>query len=341
VEKEEDQVDIDQTEISGAKNKRVIELERELRSTREYLQTTIEELETSNEELKSTNEELQSANEELQSTNEELETSKEELQSVNEELVTVNSEHEVKLTELSKVSNDMSNLLSSTNIGTIFLDTNLRIQRFTPMATQIVKLIPTDVGRPLTDIVTNLIDSDPFDELPLVLDTLIPSIKEAQVNDGGWYSIRTSPYRTVENVIEGVVISFVDVTDIKIVQDELLLSEERFKVALRVSPIGIVIAHTDCDLRYTWINNPHPDFQDAFILGKRDDEIADNRSTKKLMKLKKQVLESGIRAEEDIDFTLSTGVISYRTVVDPLLDSQGEIIGVTTVSITLPKVNEK
>jgi two-component system, chemotaxis family, CheB/CheR fusion protein len=327
---------IDNGEPSGAKNKRVVELERELRSTREYLQTTIEELETSNEELKSTNEELQSANEELQSTNEELETSKEELQSVNEELVTVNGEHEVKLDELSKVSNDMTNLLSSTNIGTIFLDINLRIQRFTPKATDMVKLIPTDVGRPLTDIVTNFIEPAPFEGLSSVLETLIPSDKEAQVKNGSWYSFRTRPYRTVDNVIEGIVITFVDITDIKKVQEELLMSNDRFNATLRISPLGIIIANTDHNLRYTWISNIHADFKDSDVIGKTDIEVLDNDSSQKLFALKKQVFKSGVGTEKLIKFIMSTGDITYRVSAEPLRNSNEEIIGVTTASIIVP-----
>ena len=337
VEEQDQKKFVGKAEISGAKNKRVVELERELRSTREYLQTTIEELETSNEELKSTNEELQSANEELQSINEELETSKEELQSVNEELMTVNSEHEVKLDELSKVSNDMTNLLSSTNIGTIFLDTNLRIQRFTPMATDVVKLIPTDVGRPLTDIVTNLTDSELFEDLGNVLDTLIPSDKEAQVKNGGWYSVRTRPYRAVGNVIEGVVITFVDITEIKKMQDKLIVSEQCFKASQRVSPMGLIIANTDRDLRYTWVSSPHPEFNDSDVLGKTDIEVANNDSTKELFALKKEVLNSGVGAEKLITFPLSTGDKTYRITAEPLRNLKEEIIGVTTAAIIFPK----
>ena len=134
----------------------VISLEHELESTKEHLQTTIEEMETANEELKSTNEELQSVNEELQSTNEELETSKEELQSTNEELITVNTELQNKVDALSQANNDINNLLASTEIGTIFLDTNLNIKRFTPAMTKIFNLIQSDLGRPIGDITSKI-----------------------------------------------------------------------------------------------------------------------------------------------------------------------------------------
>ena len=139
---------------------RILELERELQIKEERLKASNEELETSNEELKSSNEEMQSINEELQSTNEELETSKEELQSVNEELTTVNTELQNKVADLSQAINDMNNLLSGTGIGTIFVDYQLRILRFTPQVAQIINLIPTDVGRPVGHIVSNLLGYD-------------------------------------------------------------------------------------------------------------------------------------------------------------------------------------
>ena len=206
---------VEHVEPSEATHPRVRELEHELRSTREYLQTTVEELETSNEELKSTNEELQSSNEELQSTNEEMETSKEELQSVNEELVTVNSEHEVKLVELARANDDMANLLASLDIGTIFLDLHLCIQRFTPSATNVFNLIQTDIGRPLTDIASKLIDAHVLTAVKEVMDNLIPIEKEVQTRQGRSFLMRIKPYRTAEHAIEGAVIVFVDITEQK------------------------------------------------------------------------------------------------------------------------------
>jgi two-component system CheB/CheR fusion protein len=197
----------------------VVSIEKELQSTKEYLQTTNEELETSNEELKSTNEELQSVNEELQSTNEELETSKEELQSTNEELVTVNAELQKKVEELSGANNDINNLLASTEIGTIFLDINLRIKRFTPAITKLFNLIQTDIGRPVGDITANIQLDDLLEHAQQVLDTLVRQEVEVQDKMGNWYSIRTAPYRTLENVIDGVVLTFVDIGKLKQVED--------------------------------------------------------------------------------------------------------------------------
>jgi two-component system CheB/CheR fusion protein len=203
-------------------DRRVEELEQELLYTRENLQTTIEEMETTNEELKSTNEELQSTNEELQSTNEEMETSKEELQSLNEELVTVNAELEGRLDELAKTSDDMKNLLVSTNIATIFLDINLCVTRFTPKASEIINLIQTDIGRPIAHIVSNLQYENLVDDVQKVLDNLVPMEKEVGGKKDQWYIMRISPYRTMDNVIDGVVITFEDITNLKNIQQQAL-----------------------------------------------------------------------------------------------------------------------
>jgi two-component system CheB/CheR fusion protein len=194
---------------------RVAELERQLASVKESLQSTVEEVETSNEELRSTNEELQSANEELQSTNEELETSKEELQSVNEELMTVNNELQKKLEELSQANNDLTNLLNSTEIGTIFLDNDLRIKRFTPAVTKLINLIPTDVGRPVADIVTQLADDGLAGHAREVLRTLSSEEAEVRTKDDRWFLRRILPYRTSDNVIDGAVVTFVNITEIR------------------------------------------------------------------------------------------------------------------------------
>ncbi len=222
---------------AGDKDQRITNLERELRSKEEYLQTTIEELETSNEELTSTNEELQSSNEELQSTNEELETSKEELQSVNEELLTVNMELQKKIEELSRVNNDLNNLLASTGIGTVFVDHMLRIQRFTPAATDIINLIQTDIGRPVAHIVSNLVGyTDLIKDVTTVLDTLIPKEREVQVRGGKWYLMRIQPYRTLENMIEGAVITFVDLTARRHIL-EALEAAHRLRLASFAEPV--------------------------------------------------------------------------------------------------------
>ncbi|MDH4195685.1 MAG: PAS domain-containing protein, partial [Nitrospirota bacterium] len=187
----------------------------ELRYTKQRLQRTIEALQTSNEELKSTNEELQSTNEELQSTNEEMETSKEELQSLNEELVTVNAELQGKIDELSSTNDDLDNLLNSTEIATIFLDNDLNIKRFTPSAKRIINLIATDVGRPLADISSKLSGDRLIEDAQHVLRTLVFQEVEVQASDGAWYILRILPYRTARNTIDGLVLTFLRITETK------------------------------------------------------------------------------------------------------------------------------
>lgn len=191
---------------------RIEELERELALNKENLRATIEEYQASNEELKSTNEEMQSTNEELQSTNEELETSKEELQSVNEELITVNAELQAKIEQLSGMQNDMKNLLDNISIGTIFLDEHMLIRRFTREATKVYRLVASDVGRALADINSNLEAENLLAEAQSVLETLVPFEQELRTTLGTWYLVRIQPYRTLENVIEGVVLTFTDIT---------------------------------------------------------------------------------------------------------------------------------
>ena len=221
---------------------RMDELKTELRIKEEYLQTANEELEASNEELKSANEEMQSVNEELQSTNEELETSKEELQSINEELSTVNNELQVKVHDLSQVNNDMNNLLSGTNIATLFLDYQQKIMRFTPTANKIINLIPGDIGRPIAHIVSNLVDYNQLTEdVKSVLETLIPKELQVLTAEGKWYNMIIQPYRTVENVIEGAVVTFIDITEVKRIRDELAVSEMSFRSLFETSREGILI----------------------------------------------------------------------------------------------------
>jgi two-component system CheB/CheR fusion protein len=211
----------DPQEKAPSTGKRQEELEHELLQARAEVRSVHEEMQTSQEEFRSTNEELQSTNEELQSTNEELTTSKEEMQSLNEELQTVNAELQSKVDEFSRVSNDMKNLLNSTDIATLFLDNDLNVRRFTPHATKIIKLIPTDEGRPVTDLVSDL----RYPELPAdaqeVLRTLVFIEKPIAATDGRWFSVRIMPYRTLDDRIDGVVITFVDITAAKKLEAKL------------------------------------------------------------------------------------------------------------------------
>jgi two-component system CheB/CheR fusion protein len=193
-------------------------MERELQRARDEVQANREEMQTSQEELKSMNEELQSSNEELQSTNEELTTSKEEMQSLNEELQTVNAELQSKLDELSGTNNDMKNLLNSTDIATVFLDNELRVRRFTLQAQTIIKFIPSDVGRPITDLASDLLYPELVADAHEVLRTLIFSERSISANDGRWFTVRVMPYRTTDNRIDGVVITYADITAAKTVE---------------------------------------------------------------------------------------------------------------------------
>lgn len=221
------------TEVATAKTKprlragkpladtRVLELEQALFEAGEELQRTREEMLTSHEALRSANEALQSTNEELQSTNEELTTSREEMQSLNEELQTVNAELQAKVDEWAATSNDMKNVLDSTDIATVFVDKRLHVRRFTRRATRIFKFIPGDIGRPLSDIVHQLDYPGLSLDIETVLETLAYSEKQIATRDGGWYIVRIMPYRTLENVVDGAVITFIDISEAKLLEAEL------------------------------------------------------------------------------------------------------------------------
>lgn len=199
----------------------VRQLETELAATRQDLQSHIEQ-------LKSLNEELHSSNEELQAANEELETSREELQSLNEELVTVNSQLQVKIEEQEETNNDLGNFLSSTNIPTVFLDHLLRVKRFTPAMSKLVQLLPTDVGRPISDLSLNNLGPELIADAQTVLESLVPVKKEIKINSTT-YVRATLPYRTVDNHIEGVVITYNDVTGLKQVQEKLAQAKDEWE----------------------------------------------------------------------------------------------------------------
>jgi len=227
-------------------------LEKELQSTKEHLQTVVEEMETSQEELKSANEELQSINEELQSTNEEVVTSKEELQSLNEELTTLNSELQSKNDELTLANNDMTNIINSTQIPTIFVDNELKIKRFTPQANKIISLISSDIGRPITDITSNLEYEDLVIDIKNVLSTLISKTVEVQTKNGTWYRMHIVPYRTTENVIDGAVITFMEITELIKATESLKERSELAEGIIRTIREPLIIL--DGDLRVILAN---------------------------------------------------------------------------------------
>lgn len=205
----------------SARSERAAELEHELIRIRNEARTTREEMQASQEEGRATNEELQSTNEELQSTNEELTTSKEEMQSLNEELQTVNAELQAKLDELSRADSDMKNLLDSTDIATLFLDGALNVRRYTPRAAKIIKLIPADEGRPITDLASELDYPALAADAREVLRKLTPVEKPVSAKDGRWFTVRIMPYRSLEDRIDGVVITFADITKSKALEARL------------------------------------------------------------------------------------------------------------------------
>ncbi|MCF8221975.1 MAG: PAS domain-containing protein [Bacteroidales bacterium] len=229
------------------------ELEKELQHANEELKSTREDMQTTQEELKSTNEEMQSTNEELQSTNEELTTSKEEMQSLNEELQTVNIELQSKIADYAAANNDMKNLLNSTDIATLFLDKELNIRRFTEQTTKIFKLRQTDIGRPFTEIVNKLNYPEITDHAHEVLRTLVFKESEIATSDQRWFTIRIMPYRTVDDRIDGLVITFIDNTQQKMALNDLHELKSNLERTLQNS--NIILAICDTELRYTWIFN--------------------------------------------------------------------------------------
>jgi two-component system CheB/CheR fusion protein len=227
------------------KSIRQSELEKELKDTHEKMQDTLEEMQTSQEELKSSNEELQSTNEELQSTNEELTSSKEEMQSMNEELQTLNAELQSKVDDFSRVNNDMKNLLNSTDIATLFLDKELNIRRFTIQATKIIKLIKSDIGRPFTDLVTDLIYPELSADALEVLKTLVFIQKPIPTKDGRWFNIRIMPYRTLDDRIDGLVITFINISELKKVELKLDETEKVNNLLFNLSSDILIKLSTD------------------------------------------------------------------------------------------------
>jgi two-component system CheB/CheR fusion protein len=266
------------TKAAVSESRRVRELELELTRAREEVQASREEMQTSQEELKSTNEELQSMNEELQSTNEELTTSKEEMQSLNEELQTVNHELQSKVDELSRSNNDMKNLLNSTDIATLFLDDELNVRRFTTPTAKIIKLIPGDAGRPITDIASDIDLTELAADAREVLRSLVFKERQVATRDGRWFTLRIMPYRTLENVIDGVVTTFTDASAAHALEDALREQASQLRQMAESLPNLVWACRTDgsCDylsrqwvdytgieekeqLGYGWLEQVHPE----------------------------------------------------------------------------------
>lgn len=238
--------DDSQTVCHGDDAHRIRDLEHELQFSRETLHATIEELET-------TNEELQVANEEMLSSNEELQSSNEELQSVNEELITVNSEYQGKIQELTDLNNDVNNLLTSTSVGTIFLDLQLYIRKFTPAITKFINLWDTDIGRKITHITLTMNYDSIKQDCEEVLRSRAPIEREAPSHDGGWTLLRIHPYRTEEGAVKGLVLNFIDISTIKSTNAEL----QKLTMAVELSPSIVVIMDGDGKVEY--VNKQYSD----------------------------------------------------------------------------------
>lgn len=314
---------------SEQEESRIEQLENELSSNKEYLQTTIEELETSNEELQSSNEELHTTNEELQSTNEELETSKEEAQSVNEELRTVNVELEQKIDELSKTSSDLSNLLASTDIGMVFLDSDMRIRRFTPKISDFINLIDSDIGRPINHLATKLKYDGLVSDSKEVLNKLQSREIEIQTDNGNWYLTRIIPYRTLENYIDGVVITFIDITTQKRIEHELAKMSNVFMES--VDPIIIETVEGTVDK----INN-----ESENIYGWRAEELKEKPGDTiihpdyrdRMAKYRKRALKGEkIRHMEVVRINRKGDIIKTHTNIFSLNDEAGKVEGIAMI----------
>jgi len=234
------------------------------------MQSTVEEMQASQEELKSANEELQSANEELQSTNEELTSSKEEMQSLNEELQTVNAELQAKVDDFSRLDNDMKNLLNSTDIATLFLDKELKIRRYTNQATKIFKLIKSDIGRPITDQVSDIYYPEMAEDALEVLNTLIFIEKQIPGKDGQWFSTRIMPYRTFEDRIDGLVITFINISELKRVEEEC--NQTKLTKRLLLNNYADPVVFLSAGLTITDLNP----MAEKFFGIKREDAISQN-----------------------------------------------------------------
>lgn len=312
------------------------DLKKELQEKEVYLQSTISAMETSNEELKSINEELQSVNEEFQSTNEELETSREELQSVNEELATVNAELQQKVFDLSRSVDDMNNLLAGTDIGTIFLDSELRIMRFTPAVTRVINLIPADAGRPISHIVSNMVGYDSLvQDMQAVLDTLIPKEVEIQTKAGAWYILRMRPYRTINNVIEGVVITFFDITEIQKARMAITEIESIRPLAVVVMDSSDAVIARDLDGKIiTW--NPAAETiygweeSEALKMNARE-LIPEDLQEEELTVLKKMVNSDVIKPYSTQRKTKSGAIVNVMITAIALVKDDGRIYAISSI----------
>jgi two-component system CheB/CheR fusion protein len=335
---------------SRRRRRRLVDVERELEETRQSLQSTIEELEAANEELISTNEELQSTNEETQSANEELKTSKEEMQSLNEELQTVNAELRSKIDELSHVNDDMTNLLNSTEVATIFLDLQLQIKRYTPSATRVMALIPSDIGRPISDLTSNLDYPELVADATEVLNTLVAQSKEARTQSGTWYLARIIPYRTSENLIDGLVLTFVNIDQVKRAENAQQIMaqlraemEERHRAEVRLRHLSKVFQDATVPIILEddngIITDLNAEAEQAYgwhrdeLIGQPDKVLAPDDTHGQITNLLDRCRQGDdLRNIETRRRTKSGEVVRVLITVSPLTNEQGDIMGIATIA---------
>jgi two-component system CheB/CheR fusion protein len=318
---------------NGEEEESISALKEELRTTEDYLKSANEELEISNEELRSSNEEMQSMNEELQSTNEELETSREELQSVNEELSTVNTELQTKVAELSQANDDMNNILACTGIGIVFVDDQLRIQRFTPAATKLINLIPTDVGRPLAHTVTNIVGySNLIADVKSVLDSRDLKGIEVRTHAGEWYILGIRPYRTLKNKVEGAVITFTKITQLKEIQEKQANTLRRLAAIVHDSADAITLQDLEGHI-LAW--NPMAEkmygWSEEEALGMNvSSMVPENRKEETLDALKKLGQAEALEPYRTQRLAKDGRIVDVQLTVTPLVNEAGEVYSIAT-----------
>ncbi len=328
----------------------------EVRMLRLELQNTTEAFEATNEELKAANEEATSMNEELQSTNEELETGKEELQSVNEELTTVNSQLQSKIAQLEATTNDLENLLGSTDIAVVFLDAEFRVRRFTEAVHDLLDLRESDIGRPVTDLAQKFTDEKLLADARTVLQRLVPIDREVRSHSGRWYLRRTLPYRTAENHIEGVVLTFVDIGARKKAEEFIVASQTHLQAVLEQMPTAVVILQAPGG-RLLFANQlaaalfgntfptPVPPEPAAPFYPQLAGAYVDGKSYRPAeWPLARALAQGEVIAEEEIEITHASGSQHVLSVsAAPVRNPAGEVVSVvgTFLDVTQRKKGER
>lgn len=321
---------VQEVDLSQASREHLLSLESELRYTKENLQATIEELETSNEELQATNEELVASNEELQSTNEEL-------HSVNEELYTVNAEYQKKILELTELTSDMDNLLSSTEVHTIFLDANLCIRKFTPKIAETFNLLPQDVGRKI-DAFTHTIDYPRLlDDLRTVLGTRMPIERQVRDHFDRWFLMRILPYRA-GTTVEGVVLTLVDVTSLKRAENQALIKDRQLTSILQNSPNLVSIK--DLQGRFVLTDASFETLAGCDPVGKTVHDIFPQATADSLDAHDRRVIAEGVVVQHEVLLPHSDGPHTYLSIKFPIRDETGRIAGVGEIDTDVTQLKQ-